>query len=69
MESNFAVFEKELITEWLKNMESQEREYNEPILDSETASILRNVCRALQQDTHVFLNSLEILDEYIQRKK
>lgn len=68
MENTIASFEEELITEWLKNMENQEWKYKEPILDSETVNIIKNACTLLQQDIHVFINSIELLEEYIKRK-
>lgn len=68
METNIASFEEELITQWLKNMERNEWQYKEPILNSETASILRHICTSLHQDVHVFVHSVEILEEYIRRK-
>lgn len=65
---NIANFEEELIIHWLKNMENQEWQYQEPILDSETTAVLRYACTSLQQDVHVFVNSVEILEEYIRKK-
>lgn len=67
MESNIASFEEELVTDWLKNMENSEWQYKEPILDSETIGVLRNACTTLQQDIHVFVNSVEILEDYIRK--
>lgn len=63
-----ASFELELITFWLKSMENQEWNYKEPILDCETVNVLKNACTILQQDVHVFINSIELLEEYIRRK-
>lgn len=68
MENAIASFEEELISFWLKNMKSQEWNYKEPILDCETANVLKNACVILQQDVHVFVNSIELLEEYIRRK-
>lgn len=67
MEPIIASFEEELIVEWLKNMENNEWQYKEPILDGETVGVLRNACTNLQQDIHVFVNSVEILEDYIRR--
>lgn len=68
LKPNIANFEEELIIQWLRNMENQEWQYQEPILDSETTVILSHACTSLQQDIHVFVHSIEILEEYIRKK-
>lgn len=67
MESKIATFEEELISDWLKDMENTEWNYKEPILDCEAVSVVRNACTSLQQDVHVFVNSVEILENYIRK--
>lgn len=61
-------FEEELIEDWVKNMETQEWQYKEPIINSETVSVLKNVCKHLHQDIHVFVTAVELLENYIRVK-
>lgn len=65
MENTIASFEEDLIKEWLKNMETNEWQYKEPLLTSKVVGVVKNACNHLQQDIHVFVNSVEILEEYI----
>ncbi|XP_074039870.1 uncharacterized protein [Leptinotarsa decemlineata] len=61
-------FESELLTEWLSEMQSNEAKYKEPILDIRCSILLKEVCSMLRQDIHVFVFSINILEEYISRK-
>lgn len=67
MDLGIASFEEDLITEWFKDMENNEWHYKEPIVNDKTAGMLRKSCTVLQQDIHVFVNSVEILEDYIRQ--
>lgn len=58
----------ELLQTWLQEMTKNLQQYKEPILDEEVVKILKIACDTFKQDVHVFVTSIEILEEYIRRK-
>ncbi|KAG5889963.1 hypothetical protein JTB14_020251 [Gonioctena quinquepunctata] len=61
-------FESELLTEWLSDMQNNEGKYMEPILDTRCTIVMKEVCNMFKQDIHVFVFSVNILEEYLSRK-
>ncbi|XP_045476530.1 uncharacterized protein LOC123682141 [Harmonia axyridis] len=58
----------ELLQVWLEDMTKNLQQYKEPILDEEVVKVLKIACDTFKQDVHVFVSSIEILEEYIRRK-
>ncbi|RZC42224.1 hypothetical protein BDFB_012119 [Asbolus verrucosus] len=42
--------------------------YKEPILDMNTVKIFKQICEAFEQNTHVFILSIEVAEDYIRAK-
>ncbi|KAJ8956748.1 hypothetical protein NQ318_014105 [Aromia moschata] len=61
-------FETELVTDWINELKDKKEEYVEPILAPETVSLIKLACTTFNQDIHVLIMSIEILEEYIRRK-
>ncbi|XP_044758947.1 uncharacterized protein LOC123316786 [Coccinella septempunctata] len=58
----------ELLQSWLDDMTKQLQQYKEPILEEEVVKVLKIACDTFKQDVHVFVTSIEVLEEYIRRK-
>ncbi|KAK9883731.1 hypothetical protein WA026_001919 [Henosepilachna vigintioctopunctata] len=60
--------ELELLQIWFKEMDKPLHQYEEPILEESSLKILKIACDTFKQDIHVFITSIEVLEEYIRRK-
>lgn len=50
---------------WFLDLMCSGYEYKEPILEDSAACVVKRVCDFLKQDSHVFIMSVEIVEEYI----
>lgn len=55
------------VKQWFMELMCTGYKYNEPILADEAACIIKRVCDFLKQDAHVFIMSVEIMEEYIKQ--
>ncbi|KAK9739347.1 Cyclin, N-terminal domain [Popillia japonica] len=61
----FGDFDKYLLKLWFEEFQITRYIYKEPILDSMTVDLIKRLCNALKQDSHVFVMSVDILVQYI----
>ncbi|CAH1100265.1 unnamed protein product [Psylliodes chrysocephalus] len=61
-------YESNLLTEWLSEMLKNEGKYLEPILDTRSTILIKDICNMLKQDIHVFGFAVDTIEEYIARK-
>lgn len=65
---NYNSNENYLLKMWLEDMKKTSYVYKEPILDVYAIKFIKSICHAFQQDVHVFIMSVDLLEEYIRRK-
>lgn len=53
---------------WFSELMTTGYEYSEPILEDSTAEVVKYICDFLKEDIHVFILSIEVLEEYIKQK-
>ncbi|KAJ8945708.1 hypothetical protein NQ314_009070 [Rhamnusium bicolor] len=61
-------FENDLLSDWINELQYKKGEYAEPILAPETVNLIKLACDTFNQDIHVLIMSVDILEEYIRRK-
>lgn len=61
-------FEAEYLPQWLDDMEANPYNYQEPVVDENSRNLIKFTCETLNQDIHVFVMTVDILESYISRK-
>lgn len=61
-------FENELLADWVNELEYKKGDYLEPILCQQTVELIKLACTTFNQDIHVFIMSVDTLEDYIRVK-
>ncbi|KAJ8923215.1 hypothetical protein NQ315_001770 [Exocentrus adspersus] len=61
-------FENELLADWVNQLRQEQGEYLEPVLCQQATKLIKLACITFNQDIHVFIMSIEVLEDYIRRK-
>lgn len=61
-------FENELLADWVDELKYKKGDYLEPLICEQTINLIKLTCTTFNQDIHVFIMSVDTLEDYIRRK-
>ncbi|XP_018568447.1 uncharacterized protein LOC108908794 [Anoplophora glabripennis] len=61
-------FENELLADWVDELKYKKGDYLEPLVCQQTIKLIKLTCTTFKQDIHVFIMSIDTLEDYIRRK-
>ncbi|XP_068913392.1 uncharacterized protein [Tenebrio molitor] len=61
--------ESDLLLHWFIEIGKKGVAYKEPVLGAKTVRFFKQICEAFEQNTHVFVMTIEVAEEYIRAKK
>ncbi|EFA07697.1 hypothetical protein TcasGA2_TC002173 [Tribolium castaneum] len=61
--------ESDLLSHWFLDIGKKSNMYNEPMLGEKTVKFFKQICDTFEQNTHVFIMSVEVAENYLRTKK